>query len=1151
MRRSTLLLVALFFSASWAWAQTARVVYPVRVGESRPLSELAKEFQAGSLHKTSAGDHEIPNRPPNFVSPPDDGRIDPVWQRGQGEQTNAPLVLIEGVSSDDNSASLGFRVMPPDVNGDVGLSHVVETVNLLYRVWTKSGTPLIAPTPTNLLWSGFGGDCEFNNDGDPVVFYDAINDRWVISQFVFSVSQCIACSKTGDPTGAYWLYEYSTPGNDYPKMSNMPGAYYGTIRNFSAGFAMDAHAWNGAKMRTGDPTAEMIVRTMTGVTNIDGVQPADLDGPPPASSPGIFVGHDDASDRLYTYQMVPDFATPGNTAFTGPAFISVPAYSSAFAGGFFGTSIPQPGTTQKLDVLAPFTKFSSHFRDFGTHQTLIVDHSVDINDFTDHAGVRWYELRKVGAGAWTLFQSGSYAPDAHHRWMSNAAMDKNGAIALGYSVSSGTLSPSVRYTGRTASDPLGQMTLAEGIIAAGTGSQLGGSRWGDYSRMTVDPADDETFWYFGEYVQQTGSFEWNTKIGSFKLVSTPTPPTITSTPNTSAVVGLAYSYDADNTVNVTGTAPITFSFTGPSGFNVDANTGVVTWTPTATGSFPVSITATNAQGFDTQNFTINVGTYAARLNAGGANFTDGGGNLYVADQAYTAGSFGFIGGATSTFTNSIGGTTDDVLYQSIRRTSTITSFSYRFDVPNGNFAVTLHLMAPAAGTGSFIMDVSAEGSLVFNDLNINTEAGGTFQALVKTFNATVSDGTLNLDFVRVNKQALVCGIAVVQQTGTPAPEISVSPSSVNFGNVTVGQNADQTVTINNLGTANLTVSSLNVTNSVFTLVSPPAVPFNVTPGGSQALTVRFSPVATGAQSGNLAIASNDADEPTVNVALSGTGVTTPPYTARINAGGPNFTTGGGTLFVADQAYNPPGIPFGFVGGVAATNGSAIANTTDDPLYQAFRRSATTPGASFQYNFNVPSGTYSVTLHLAAPSGGGTGNFVMTVQAEGANVPTLTNFDVNAQAGGTNTALTVSFSQVVTDGTLNLNFVRVNKSSIVSGIEVVQTAAPNLTKELAAAEAAKLSRVPAEFQLSQNYPNPFNPTTRIHYALPKGAHVTLKIYNLKGDEVRTLVEGYRAAGNYEVEWNALNNSGKHVASGVYLYRLEGEGVNDVKRMVLLQ
>jgi hypothetical protein len=654
-------------------------------------------------------------------------------------------------------------------------------VNLLYRVWNKSGTALIPPVPTDELWSGFGGDCEMNNDGDPVVFYDEINDRWVLSQFVFSVSQCIACSKTGDPTGEYWLYEYSTPGNDYPKMSNMPGAYYGTIRNFSGSFKMDAHAWNGAKIRAGDPTAEMIVRTMTGVSGIDGVQPADLDGPPPASSPGIFVGHQDSNNRLYIYQMVPNFSSPGSTTFTGPTFISVPSYSSSFS-----VNVPQPGTSQRLDIIAPFTRFVTHFRDFGTHQTLIVNHSVDINDFSDHAGERWYELRNTGGG-WTLFQSGSYAPDAHHRWMGNAAMNGLGDIGLGYSVSSSSLNPSVRYTGRKASDPAGQMTMAEGVIAAGTGSQTGGGRWGDYSRITVDPADDETFWYFGEYVQATGNYEWNTKIGAFKVTAGGPPP-----------------------------------------------------------------------------------SYTTRINSGGSAYTTGGGVSFVADQAFTTGGFGYINGSSQSYTNPIAGTTDDLLYQNVRRRN---------------------------------------------------------------------------------------------------------------------------------------------------------------------------------------------------------------------------------------------------------------------------------GSNFQYDFTVPTGTYSVTLHMMSPAT----NWVMDVSAEGVLI--YDNFDIDTQAGGTYTAVTRTFSTSVTDGRLDLTFTRVSGYAAVAAIEVVQTAAPSLTQNEASSELAV--NVPETFQLEQNYPNPFNPSTRIRYQIPNDMRVTLRIYNLMGEEVRTLVERQQSAGNYEVTWDGLLNSGVQASSGVYIYRLQGEGFSETRKMTLMQ
>ncbi|MDZ7362423.1 MAG: malectin domain-containing carbohydrate-binding protein [candidate division KSB1 bacterium] len=1266
MQRIGTIGVLMIFGALPILAQTqasraVKVVYPVRTGESKSLIELAKEMKPGTLHKQGAGDREIPNRFSNVTKPDESGAtfsIDAAWQRAAGQRAAAaPTLVIEGLSSDDNSALLGFRVAPSDVNGDVGPNHIVEMVNLLYRVWNKSGTPLIPPISTDALWSGFGGNCEFNNDGDPIVFYDEINDRWILSQFVFSVSQCIACSKTGDPTGEYWLYEYSTPGNDYPKMSNMPGAYYGTIRNFSATFKMDAHAWNGAKIRVGDPTAEMIVQTMTGVTGIDGVQPVDLDGPPPASSPGIFVGHDDTNDRLYMYEMTPNF-TAGTATLTGPTFISVPAYSSSFPLG-----IQQLGTTQRLDILSPFVRFVSHLRDFGTHQSLIVNHVVDINDFADHAGERWYELRKSGTGPWTLHQSGSYAPDAHHRWMGNAAIDKNGAIGLAYTTSSSTLNPSIRYTGREAADPLGVMTLAEGVIAAGTGSQTGTGRWGDYSRITVDPADGETFWYFGGYVQQTGSFEWNTKIGSFKVASTPTPPTITSTPNTSATVGVAYSYDANNTVEATGSAPITFSLlTGPTGFSV-TSAGVVSWTPTSgqVGPHTVQIQATNAFGSDTQTYTVTVSAappYAARINCGGTvNFTDGSGNVFVADKAFVAGSFGHDGlGSTGSTTSAISNTTDDALYQTFRRVNGTSNFSYKFDVPSaGNYNVTLYFTEPQkTASGQRLFDVTIEGVIRLDNYDIFAASGGQFFAKTETFTINVVDGQLNVVFTGVVSGAIVSAIAVVGST--PTPDISVAPTSLSFGNVNTGSSSDLTVAVSNVGSANLDVTALSTTNSTFTVVSP-TTPFTITPSGTPVnVTVRFSPTAAGLQSGNLQITSNDPDENPLNVALTGTGVTPPPsepdirvtptslaygqvivgqtsdktvtifndgtvilnvtglattnaaysvvspttpftvaanggsqivtvrfaptavgtatgnlnitsddpdeglvtvsltgegitvvpYAARINCGGTvNFTDGSGNVFVADKAFVAGSFGHDGLGSTGSTT-SAISNTTDDALYQTFRRVNGT--SNFSYKFDVPSaGNYVVTLFFTEPQKTASGQRLFDVTIEG--VIRLDNYDIFAASGGQFFAKTETFTINVVDGQLNVVFTGVTSGALVSAIAVVSSSAPQVAKHLRSEQIA--GSLPDGFQLYQNHPNPFIGQTSIRYAVANGARVVLKIYSLLGEEVATLVEQNQQAGVFSVVWDGKDRHGRRVAPGVYIGRLESGGMVDMRKMILLQ
>ena len=264
---------------------------------------------------------------------------------------------------------------------------------------------------------------------------------------------------------------------------------------------------------------------------------------------------------------------------------------------------------------------------------------------------------------------------------------------------------------------------------------------------------------------------------------------------------------------------------------------------------------------------------------------------------------------------------------------------------------------------------------------------------------------------------------------------------------------------------------------------------------------------------------------------------------RINAGGPDYTDTNGNLFVADQAYTTGS--FGYVGGRARTFSNPIGDTQDDPLYQDLRLVF---NGSFFYRFDVSSAAaFEVTLHLMAPALSGAGNIVMDVLAEGEVA--LDNLDIKAQAGGAYRALIKTFTVNVSDGRLDLKFVKVNKAALVCGIEVAQTAAPSLSKEFSPAD--EIANVPKEFQLFQNHPNPFNPTTRIRYEIPSSMPVRLKIYNMLGEEVRTLVDGHHVAGSFEVEWDARHNLGVRVPSGVYFCRLQGEGISAVRKMILLQ
>ena len=442
-----------------------------------------------------------------------------------------PITSFEGSSSADNTSILGFGVYPPDTNGDVGPNHYVQWVNLLFQIWDKNGNSLYGPAAGNTLWSGFGGACETSNDGDPIVLYDHLADRWFLTQFALPnfpngpFSQCIAVSTTGDPTGSYTRYEYQFADlNDYGKFGVWPDGYYGSFNMFYAGSLVGksviASAFDRDAMLAGQPAAMILFDLSSISPSLWGFLPSDLDGQaPPAGSPNYFVKSDDSilfpSDTLAVYGFHVDWTTPANSTFTpGPAL--APAAFDSNMCDYSENCIPQPGTTVKLDALSDRLMYRLQYRNFGDHEGMVVNQTVDA-DGTDHAGIRWYELRKT-TGDWSIYQEGTYAPDADHRFMGSMAMDMVGNIALGFSVSSSTVFPSIRYVGRLVTDPLGTLPQTETTMISGTGSQTGSAgRWGDYSAMSVDPTDECTFWYTQEYMATTGPAPWQTRIGSFKF----------------------------------------------------------------------------------------------------------------------------------------------------------------------------------------------------------------------------------------------------------------------------------------------------------------------------------------------------------------------------------------------------------------------------------------------------------------------------------------------------------------------------------------------------------------------------------------------------------------------------------------------------------
>jgi hypothetical protein len=444
---------------------------------------------------------------------------DPVLQ-----QTTGPLISATSGSNFDGVGANGYA--PPDTNLSVGATQIVQIVNVEYAVYDKStGNPLLGPFPINHIWTGFGGLCQNTNGGDPIVLYDKAAGRWMISQLAYNSSLsssnvCVAVSTSSDATGTFNRYAFSFGRNfpDYPKFGVWPDAYYfsaNMFRNGSRFIGAQACAYDRAAMLAGPSAAPVRAVCFQRPTSDFSLLPSDLDGStaPPSGQPNFFVEFVTNGLRLYKFHA--DFATPANSTFTGTGVSNVAPFTPACGNG--GVCIPQAGTNQSLDSLGDRLMYRLAYRNFGTYESLVVNHSVNATvGGTSTVGVRWYEIHSPNSSP-AVFQSGTFAPDTTYRWMGSMGMDKVGDIAVGYSASSSSINPAIRYTGRVPTDNLGTLE-SEATILSGTGSQTGSlSRWGDYSSISIDPVDDCTFWYTNEYLTTNGSYNWNTRIASFKI----------------------------------------------------------------------------------------------------------------------------------------------------------------------------------------------------------------------------------------------------------------------------------------------------------------------------------------------------------------------------------------------------------------------------------------------------------------------------------------------------------------------------------------------------------------------------------------------------------------------------------------------------------
>lgn len=491
-----------------------KVTYKVCSGFaiSKPLGEMpvAKDADKDDDEKEEIKIRRKPHT--NNFKKDQQPAVDQIAQSNMGSKLlSPPIANWQGTSG---------TASPPDPSGAAGPAHYVQAVNLRYIVYNKTGTVMGGPYNLNSLWAGS------TNDGDPIVLYDKYADRWFIQQFNGNDKILIAISTSSNPLGSYYTYTFvPDPGNfpDYPKFSIWSDGYYCTA-NLNA--PQTISVFDRTKMLAGNPSAGMIALTPPTIPNngFYSALPADADGTlPPFGTPcPLFIYEDDTwsggTDQIHIFKFTADWATPLNSTLILDQSLPTTPFNVTFNVNW--DDVSQPGTSQKLDAIADVFMYRAQYRRWTGYNSVVLNHAVIVNTTTKQVGIRWYELRQnTTSNVWSIYQEGTYAPDLHSRWMGSMAMDDNGSIGMAFAVSSPTVYPSLRYTGRLASDPLGLMTFTETVAVAGTSSQSFFNRFGDYSHTSLDP-DGITFWHTGEYMSsgaKTRVFSWQIPLVSTSI----------------------------------------------------------------------------------------------------------------------------------------------------------------------------------------------------------------------------------------------------------------------------------------------------------------------------------------------------------------------------------------------------------------------------------------------------------------------------------------------------------------------------------------------------------------------------------------------------------------------------------------------------------
>jgi len=549
---------------------------------SPPLRKLvAADEPIAELQQSPA---PVPT-PPDMTSPAGAAAVE---QRSQGTRPAATIVagfdgLGAGFKGPQGSAILRN---PSDNSLAVGPDHIFQIVNVRMAIFTKqgkkfseTGKALYGPVATNTVFKGFGGACEATNNGDAVVRYDQLANRWLIVMPTFRrapvrpdqpkpgrdgepaqvsvigqknqpgsavplfvptpsespappqprgqptppqpqgpYSMCYAVSTSSDPLGSYYRYEFLRAlFPDYPRPAVWPDGYY--IPTSTGDDVIQKHACvaEREKMLKGEPASEQCVI----IDGVNFLNNADLDGHnlPPRGAPNIIMAAGGTQlkkiledDQILVWKFHVDWQNPADTKVVGPEKIKVAPYHY-LCGGQLTNCVPQPEVPTRLDSQGDKLMARLVYRRIGNRESIVAAHS--INTSSGGGGVRWYEFRMNTDRTLTLYQQGTFAPDNFYRWMASPAIDKKGNIGLGYSFGGPPQFAGQRFAGRLSGDPRGQLTLKETVLVAGEAAQRV-MRWEDYTQTAVDPSDDCTIWYVGDYLKK-GETNYSSRIAGLRM----------------------------------------------------------------------------------------------------------------------------------------------------------------------------------------------------------------------------------------------------------------------------------------------------------------------------------------------------------------------------------------------------------------------------------------------------------------------------------------------------------------------------------------------------------------------------------------------------------------------------------------------------------